>query len=61
MHRLIYRAIRERSVEAARTAMRNHLLLAQKAQAEEVTEGFGEIANGSGSKTDDAGKNPSMN
>jgi GntR family transcriptional repressor for pyruvate dehydrogenase complex len=38
MHRLVYRAIRERNPEAARQAMRDHLMLAQKAQAEEVRE-----------------------
>jgi DNA-binding FadR family transcriptional regulator len=32
MHRTIYRAIRERNPEAARDAMRDHLMLAQKAQ-----------------------------
>lgn len=36
MHRLIYRAIREHNPEAARQAMRDHLLLAQKAQEEEA-------------------------
>ncbi len=36
MHRRIYRAVRERSPEAARTTMRDHLLLAQKAQMQEV-------------------------
>ena len=36
MHRQIYRAIRARDPEAARMAMRSHLLLAQKAQAEEA-------------------------
>jgi GntR family transcriptional repressor for pyruvate dehydrogenase complex len=36
MHRQVYRAIRERDPEAARAAMRDHLLLAQKAQAEEM-------------------------
>jgi DNA-binding FadR family transcriptional regulator len=35
MHRKIYRAIRERDTEAARAAMRDHLMLAQKAQEEE--------------------------
>lgn len=35
MHRRIYRAIRERNVDAARDAMRDHLLLAQKAQESE--------------------------
>lgn len=36
MHRLIFRAIREHDPEGARNAMRDHLLLAQKAQAEET-------------------------
>lgn len=36
MHRNIYRAIRERSPEAARATMRDHLLMAQKAQLQEV-------------------------
>jgi len=35
MHRQIYRAIRERNPEAARNAMRDHLMLAQKAQESE--------------------------
>jgi GntR family transcriptional repressor for pyruvate dehydrogenase complex len=35
MHRQIYRAIRERKPEAARLAMRDHLMLAQRAQAAE--------------------------
>ena len=35
MHRSIYRAIRDRDPEAARNAMRDHLMLAQKAQEEE--------------------------
>src|SRR4029078_1604933 len=35
MHRSIYRAIRERDTEAARDAMRDHLMKAQKAQEEE--------------------------
>jgi len=35
MHRQIYRAIRDRNPEAARNAMRDHLMLAQKAQASE--------------------------
>ena len=35
MHRQIYRAIRDRNPEAARDAMRDHLLLAQKAQESE--------------------------
>lgn len=40
MHRQIYRAVRDRNPEAARLAMRDHLLLAQKAQeSEEVVSG----------------------
>ena len=35
MHRKIYRAIRERNSEAARDRMRDHLMLAQRAQAAE--------------------------
>ncbi len=38
MHRTIYRAIRKRNAEAASEAMRDHLMLAQKAQASEETE-----------------------
>jgi GntR family transcriptional repressor for pyruvate dehydrogenase complex len=38
MHRQIYRAIRDHNPEAARNAMRDHLMLAQKAQAAEVTD-----------------------
>lgn len=41
MHRQIFRSIREGKIEAARNAMRDHLLLAQKAQAEELAETFG--------------------
>jgi GntR family transcriptional repressor for pyruvate dehydrogenase complex len=41
MHRQIFRAIRDGNTEAAREAMRDHLLLAQKAQAEELAETFG--------------------
>lgn len=41
MHRQIFRAIRDGNTEAARNAMRDHLLLAQKAQAEELAETFG--------------------
>ncbi len=36
MHRHIYRAIREQNPESARQAMREHLLLAQKAQLRET-------------------------
>src|SRR4029078_11886258 len=35
MHRKIYRAIRDRNFEDARDAMRDHLVLAQKAQEQE--------------------------
>jgi GntR family transcriptional repressor for pyruvate dehydrogenase complex len=38
MHRNIYRAIRERNPEAAREAMRDHLVRAEKAQEEEEKE-----------------------
>jgi len=34
MHRRIYRAIRQPNWQEARTAMRDHLMLAQKAQEE---------------------------
>lgn len=43
MHRQIFRAIREGNTEAARNAMRDHLLLAQKAQAEELADSFGAL------------------
>jgi GntR family transcriptional repressor for pyruvate dehydrogenase complex len=46
MHRQIFRSIREGNVEAARNAMRDHLLLAQKAQAEELAETLGDGNNG---------------
>ncbi|HEX8142773.1 MAG TPA: FadR/GntR family transcriptional regulator [Pyrinomonadaceae bacterium] len=50
MHRQIYRAIRERNSEAARNFMREHLLLAQKAQEseEESEEAAGRLADASG-------------
>jgi GntR family transcriptional repressor for pyruvate dehydrogenase complex len=48
MHRLIFRAIREGNTEAARGAMRDHLLLAQRAQSEELAESFNAPQNGSG-------------
>lgn len=38
MHRKIYRAIRERASDAAREAMREHLLLAQRAQEAEIAD-----------------------
>src|SRR5258705_13222879 len=38
MHRNIYRAIRDRNPEAAGDAMRDHLMLAQKAQEQEEKE-----------------------
>jgi GntR family transcriptional repressor for pyruvate dehydrogenase complex len=49
MHRHIYRAIRERNPEAARNAMREHLVLAQKAQETEDTD-EPESSNSSSSK-----------
>ncbi|HKH01176.1 MAG TPA: FadR/GntR family transcriptional regulator [Bradyrhizobium sp.] len=49
MHRRIYRAIRERTPEAARKEMRDHLMSAQKAQeSEEEAEGLVDVA-GNGS------------
>ena len=41
MHRRIYRAIRQRYWQEARTAMRDHLMLAQKAQEEEFDQDSG--------------------
>ena len=38
MHREIYRAIRDRNTDAARNAMRDHLMLAQRAQESEEKE-----------------------
>jgi len=38
MHRQIYRAIRDRNPEASRDAMRDHLMLAQKAQESEESD-----------------------
>ena len=48
MHRLIYRAIREGNPESAKNAMREHLLLAQSAQAKEINENYGEPAKTNG-------------
>ncbi|OLE54659.1 MAG: hypothetical protein AUG51_07165 [Acidobacteria bacterium 13_1_20CM_3_53_8] len=50
MHRQIYRAIRERDSEGARNTMRDHLMLAQKAQEseEEASVGNEESSNGNG-------------
>lgn len=48
MHRHVYRAIRDRRPEAARSAMRDHLVLAQKAQESEAVNG-GENGNGESS------------
>lgn len=45
MHRSIYRAIREGNPEAASQTMRDHLLLAQRAQAQEKIKDF---SNGNG-------------
>ena len=53
MHRQIFRSIREGNTEAARNAMRDHLLLAQKAQAEELAENFGAPPDSNGSLSDD--------
>ncbi|MGC2235001.1 MAG: FadR/GntR family transcriptional regulator [Pyrinomonadaceae bacterium] len=50
MHRQIYRAIRERNAEAARNAMRDHLMLAQAAQSKEIAENFGTPINGNSSE-----------
>ena len=47
MHRHVYRAIRDRNAEAARNAMRDHLVLAQKAQESEEPNG-GDNGNGDG-------------
>lgn len=55
MHRQIFRAIREGNIEAARDAMRDHLLLAQKAQAEELAETFGSPKNGKTGEADGKG------
>src|SRR5713226_2384889 len=52
MHRHVYRAIRERSAEAARNAMRDHLMRAQKAQESEEANGS-EHANSNGSSWQD--------
>ena len=41
MHRRIYRAIRQHNWQEARTAMRDHLMLAQKAQEEEIDQNPG--------------------
>ena len=53
MHRQIFRSIRERNIEATREAMRDHLLLAQKAQAEELAETFGGGNNGNSNNRSD--------
>ena len=44
MHRHIYRAIRDRNPEAARQAMREHLMRAQKAQEEEESANLAKVA-----------------
>src|SRR5919202_5120743 len=57
MHRKIYRAIRERNPEAARLAMRDHLMLAQRAQAAEgvdYSDAAEESAEGNGARGDTA-------
>lgn len=45
MHRHIYRAIRQQNSDAARQAMREHLLRAQKAQMQEVTDNDSKATN----------------
>jgi GntR family transcriptional repressor for pyruvate dehydrogenase complex len=45
MHRQIYRAIRDRNPEAARSAMHDHLLLAQRAQESEIEDQANSINN----------------
>lgn len=52
MHRHIYRAIRERNSEDARQKMREHLLLAQQAQAKEVSNNF-TVSDGNDKLNDD--------
>lgn len=52
MHRQIFRSIREGNTEAARNAMRDHLLLAQKAQAEELAESFGGASSNGSAEND---------
>jgi GntR family transcriptional repressor for pyruvate dehydrogenase complex len=54
MHRQIYRAIRDRNPEAAREAMCQHLVLAQRAQESEL-ESPDDVGNGHISKSDSAG------
>jgi len=58
MHRQIYRAIRERNPEAASNAMRDHLMLAQKAQESEEAEDAAAalIARDNGSSGNGAGR-----
>lgn len=55
MHRQIYRAIRDHNPEAARNAMRDHLMLAQKAQAAEVLDPLS-FSTDSAQNNDGAGK-----
>ncbi|HEY0320549.1 MAG TPA: FadR/GntR family transcriptional regulator [Pyrinomonadaceae bacterium] len=55
MHRQIYRAIRERNPDAASNAMRDHLMLAQKAQeSEEALDEAVGVASNNGSDRDSA-------
>ncbi len=60
MHRQIFRAIREGNTEAARNAMRDHLVLAQKAQAEELAETFGATPNNNSVKAESEIAPPKM-
>ena len=57
MHRKIFRSIRAADTENARISMRDHLLLAQKAQAEELAENFGSFGV-SDTPTNDKKKHP---
>jgi GntR family transcriptional repressor for pyruvate dehydrogenase complex len=52
MHRHIYRAIRTRDSEASRNAMRNHLMLAQKAQEAEEVDGLDLLVSDGASSSD---------
>ncbi len=56
MHRQIYRAIRDRNPEAARNAMRDHLLLAQRAQEAEIEESANSSADNFTTQTEEKGE-----
>jgi GntR family transcriptional repressor for pyruvate dehydrogenase complex len=55
MHRHVYRAIRERNTEAARSAMRDHLMLAQKAQESEEADDLAHANNDDSSHASENG------